>query len=122
MRGSLEEFDMGERGQPVHQLVLEGWIAGFWRWRLPLLVVPVTAAHGGGCVVADREPWLRARARLEVTRCPRTAHFGRDPAGIYGVAQNSLPGARRSERERDDVKLWLGVRLCVRPASLCPVD
>src|SRR5258708_19446183 len=92
MRGSLEEFDMGERGQPVHQLVLEGRIAGFWRWRLPLLVVPVTAAHGGGCVVADREPCLRARAHLEVTGCPGAPHFGRDPPAIHGVAENSPPG------------------------------
>src|SRR5258707_6847436 len=122
MRRRLEELDTGERGQPVHQLVLEGWIAGLWRWRLPLLVVPVTAAHGGGRVVADREPRLGARARLEVTGCPGTAHFRRDPAGIDGVAENSRPGARGSERERDDVQLGLGVRLSGVPAALGPVD
>src|SRR5260221_55824 len=94
MRRRLEELDTGERGQPVHQLVLEGWIAGLWRWRLPLLVVPVTAAHGGGRVVADREPRLGARARLEVTGSPGTAHFRRDPAGIAGAAENSRPGTR----------------------------
>src|SRR5258706_10632093 len=98
MRRRLEELDTGEAGQPVRQLVLEGWIAGFWRWRLPLLVVPVTAAHGGGWVVADREPCLRARAHLEVTGCPGTAHFGRGPAGIDRVAENSRPAAPGHER------------------------
>src|SRR6266852_4488009 len=122
MRRSLEELDTGEAGQPVRQLVLEGWIAGFWRWRLPLLVVPVTAAHGGGRVVADREPCLRARAHLEVIGCPGTAHLGPDQAGIDGVAENSRPGARGSERERDDVELALGVRLRGVPAALGPVD
>src|SRR5258706_13120755 len=107
MRRRLEELDTGEAGQPVRQLVLEGWIAGFWRWRLPLLVVPVTAAHGGGWVVADREPCLRARACLEVAGCPVAAHFGRDPAGIAGVAENSRPSPRGSGPERDDVELGL---------------
>src|SRR6266567_9187876 len=122
MRRALEEPDPGERGQPVHQHILEGRIEGFSRWRLPLLVVPVTAAHGGGWVVADREPCLRAGAHLEVIGCSWTAHFGPDPAGVDGVAENSRPGARGSERERDDVELALGVRLRGVPAALGPVD
>src|SRR5258708_19529521 len=99
---------------------MEGWFGGFGRGPLPLLGVPIPAAHGGGCVVADREPCLGARARLEATGCPGTAHFGRDPAGIDGVAEKSRPVARGSERDRVDVNLALGVPLSRVPAPLGP--
>jgi hypothetical protein len=66
----LKESDTGERGQPVHQLVLESRVASLWCRRLPLLVVPVAAAHGGGRVVADGQPGLRAIPQLQVVGAP----------------------------------------------------
>ena len=54
----LEERDAGERGQPVYELVLESRVTGLWCGCLALPVVPVAAAHGCGCVVADGEPCL----------------------------------------------------------------
>ena len=63
---ALKERDAGERGQPVHQLVLESRVPGLCCGDLSLPVVPVAAAHGGGCVAADGEPCLRAIAHLQV--------------------------------------------------------
>src|SRR5712692_4730613 len=88
---ALEERDTGERGQPVHQLVLESQITGLWRGRLSLPVVPVAAAHRCGCAVADGEPCLREIAHLQVVGCRGAAHLGRDPARIYGVAEYVRP-------------------------------
>src|SRR5258706_5682194 len=94
-RAMLEERDAGERGQPVHQLVLEGRVAGFLCGRLPLPVIPVTAAHGGGCVVADGQPRLGEVAHLQVVGCSGAAHLGRDPPWIDGVAEDIWPAARK---------------------------
>src|SRR6266702_3082025 len=93
----LKESDTGERGQPVHQLVLESRVTGLWCGRLPLPVVPV-AAHGGGRVVADGEPYLRAVSLLQVVGGPSAAHLGRNPARIDGVAEHFRPRAREGER------------------------
>src|SRR5215469_16422270 len=90
---ALKERDTGERGQPVHQPVLKSRVASLWRGRLPLPVVPVAAAHGCGCVVADGEPCLRAVSLLQVVCCTRAAHLGRDPARIDGVAEYVRPSA-----------------------------
>src|SRR6266550_5899790 len=91
----LDERDAGERGQPVHQLVLEGRVAGLRRGHLPLPVVPVAAAHGGGRVVADGEPRLREVSHLQIVGGPGAAHPGRDPARIDGAADYLRPGAPR---------------------------
>ena len=48
---TLKERDAGERGQPVHQLVLESRVTGLCCGRLSLPVVPVAAAHGCGGVI-----------------------------------------------------------------------
>ena len=92
--------DAGERGQPVHQLVLESRVAGLWCGRLSLPVVPVAAAHGRGGVVADGESCLREIAHLQIAGCRGAAHLGRDPARIDGVAEYVWPDARDGERER----------------------
>src|SRR6266516_1158889 len=64
---SLKERDTGERGQPVHQLVLESRVASLWCGRLPLPVVPIAAAHGCGHVVTDGEPCNSAPNRRACT-------------------------------------------------------
>src|SRR5215467_15972278 len=76
---ALQERDAGERGQPVHQLVLESRVTGLWCGCLPLPVVPVATGHGGGCGVADGEPCLGEVAHLQVAGCVGSAHSGRDP-------------------------------------------
>src|SRR5215468_6464131 len=119
---ALQERDAGERGQPVHQLVLESRVAGLWCGRLPLPVVPVAAAHGRGCVVADGEPCLCEMTHLQIVGCCRAAHSGRDPARIDGIAEYARPNAREGERERGDVELALRVRLSRVPAPPGPVD
>jgi len=53
---ALKERDAGKRGQPVYQLVLESRVTGLRCGCLSLPVVPVTAAHGRGCVVANGQP------------------------------------------------------------------
>jgi hypothetical protein len=90
--------------------------------RLSLPVAPVPAAHGGGCVVADGQPCLRAIAHLQIAGCRGAAHFGRDPARIDGVAEYVWPDAREGERERGYVQLAFGVGLCGVPRPLGPVD
>src|SRR5258708_7253610 len=85
-RAMLEERDAGERGQPVHQLVLEGRVAGFLCGRLPLPVIPVTAAHGGGCVVADGQPLLGEVAHLQVVGCSGAAQSGQPRARVSASA------------------------------------
>src|SRR5215831_13989093 len=119
---ALQERDAGERGQPVHQLVLESRVAGLWRGRLPLPVVPVAAAHGCGCVVADGEPCLREITHLQIVGCRGATHFGRDPARIDGVAEYVRPDPCEGEREGDDVELALGVCLSGVPGPPGPVD
>src|ERR1700760_2352640 len=106
----------------MHQLVLESRVTGLWCGCLLLPVVPVAAAYGRGCVVADGQPCLREVAHLQITGCRGTAHFGRDPARIDDVAQYFWPSAREGERERGDVELALGVRLCGVPGPCGPVD
>src|SRR5260370_2216547 len=54
---ALQERDAGERGQPVHQLVLERRVTGLRGGRLPLPGVLVAAAHGGGGGGGGRQPW-----------------------------------------------------------------
>jgi len=61
---TLKERDAGERGQPVHQLVLESRVTSLCCGRLSLPVVPVTAAHGCGGVIAGGEPCLREIALI----------------------------------------------------------
>ncbi len=119
---ALKERDTGERGQPVHQLVLESRVTGFCCGRLPLPVVPVAAADGCGCVVADGEPGLREVSQLQVTGCCGAAHLGRDPARIDGVAEYVRPGTGQGERERGYLQLALGVGLCGVPLPPGPVD
>src|SRR5438477_9537080 len=97
---TLRQSDTGERGQPVHQLVLESRVTSLWCGRLPLPVVPVAAAHGCGCVAADGQPCLRAVSLLQVVGCTSAAHLSRDPARIDGVAEYLRPRARKGERER----------------------
>src|SRR5258706_15853422 len=97
-------------------------VAGFLCGRLPLPVIPVTAAHGGGCVVADGQPRLGEVAHLQVVGCSGAAHLGRDPPWIDGVAEDIWPAARKGQRERGYVELGLGVRLGGAPGPLCPVD
>src|SRR5690348_895811 len=113
---TLKERDTGERGQPVHQLVLESRVAGLWCGRLSLPVVPVAAAHGCGGVVADGEPCLREMAHLQIAGCCGAAHFGGNPARIDGVAEYFRPNAREGERERGYLELAFGVCLCGVPA------
>src|SRR5258706_15539264 len=84
---TLKERDAGERGQPVHQLVLESWVTSLCCGRLSLPVVPVAAAHGCGGVIADGEPCLREIAHLQIAGCRGAAHLGRDPAPTDGVAE-----------------------------------
>src|SRR6185437_8874536 len=105
---ALKERDAGERGQPVHQLVLESRVTSLCCGRLPLPVVPVAAAHGGGRVIADGEPCLREIAQLQIAGCRGAAHLGRDPARIDSVAEYLRPDAREGERERGYVELALG--------------
>src|SRR5260370_4408636 len=119
---ALKERDTGERGQPVHQLVLESRVTGFCCGRLPLPVVPVAAANGCGCVVADGEPGLREVSQLQVTGCCGAAHLGRDPARIGGVAEYLRPRTGQGERERGYLLLALGVGLCGVPLPPGPVD
>ncbi len=116
-RGAKER-DTGERGQPVHQLVLESRVTGFCCGRVPLPVIPVAAADGCGCVVADGEPGLRQGSQLQVTGCFGAAHLGRDPARIDGVAEYVRPGTGQGERERGYLQLALGVGLCGVPLPL----
>src|SRR5258707_10673582 len=119
---TLKERDAGERGQPVHQLVLESRVTNSCGGRLSLPVVPVAAARGCGGVVADGEPCLGEIARLQIAGCRGAAHLGRDPARIDGVAAYLRPGAREGERERGDVQLALGVGPGGVPGPLGPVD
>src|SRR6266702_1137735 len=100
---TLRERDAGERGQPVHQLVLESRVTGLCCGRLSLPVVPVAAAHGCGGVTADGEPCLGEIAHLQIAGCR-----GAD--------------AREGERERGYVQLALGVRLGGVPGPAGPVD
>src|SRR5260370_470696 len=114
-RKALKERDTGERGQPVHQLVLESRVTGSCGGRLSLPVVPVAAAHGCGGVIADGEPCLREIADLQIAGCRWAAHLGRDPARIDGVAEYLRPDARDGERERGYLVLALVVGLCGLP-------
>src|SRR4029077_922508 len=118
----LGERDTGERGQAVHELVLESRITGLWCGLLPLPVVPVAAAHRCRCVVADGQPCLREVSHLQVVGRCGAAHLGRDPARIDGVAEYVRPRACEGERERGDMELALGVRLCSVPRPPRPVD
>src|SRR6185312_15228868 len=90
--------------------------------RLPLPVVPVAAAHGGGGVIADGEPCLREIAHLQIAGCRGAAHLGRDLARIDGVAEYLRPDAREGDRERGYVELALGVCPGGVPGPAGPVD
>src|SRR6516225_1785416 len=79
---TLGQSHTGERRQAVHQLILESRVASLRCGRLPLPVVPVAAAHGGGRVIADGQPRLGAISLLQVAGRAGAAHFGRDPARI----------------------------------------
>src|SRR5690348_9317872 len=119
---TLQESETGERGQPVHQLVLESRVTGLWCGLLSLPVVPVAAAHGCGWVVADGEPCLREVSLFQVAGCRGAAHLGRHPARVDGVAEYVRPSTGQGERERGCLALTLGGGLSGVPLPISPVD
>jgi len=54
-------------------------------------VIEVLARDGGGRIIADREPHLRAVRRVQVVRCSRTSHFCRHPAGLKSIREDIRP-------------------------------
>ena len=87
--GRKSESDAGERGQPVHQLVLESRVASLWCRRVPLPVIPVAATHARGCVVADGEPCLGEIARPAIFMLPH-----QDPA--WKIIKERLDALRQA--------------------------
>ena len=66
MIGVTKERDAGKRGQAVHQLVLESWVASLCCGRLSLPALPAATAHGCDGDIADGEPCLREIAHLQI--------------------------------------------------------
>src|SRR5258707_7272479 len=91
---TLKERDAGERGQPVHQLVLESRVTNSCGGRLSLPVVPVAAAHGCGGVIADGEPCLREIAHLQIAGWRGAGPPCPEPGPIDGGAEDLPPDAR----------------------------
>src|SRR5258707_12324689 len=70
-RKALKEREAGERGQPVHQLVLESRVTGSCVGRLSLPGGPLTAARTWGGGIMDCCPILRGKRHLRISLCRR---------------------------------------------------
>src|SRR3954454_10963102 len=83
-----------------------------------LSVVPVTAAGERFRVVAGCEPLLRLVSEVEVVGSAGSAHAGRYPARIDGVAAHVRVQTGHGGGECRDEQLAVLVRACPMPAPI----